>query len=112
MNTIVVTAAVIERDGAFLLTRRLQGTHLAGTWEFPGGKCDPGESLVDCLRREIDEELGVDCMVGDRILEATHDYPERRVVLHFFRCELRGVPAPRIGQEMEWVARERLRDRT
>ena len=50
---IVVAAAVVERDGAFLLTRRLKGTHLAGTWEFPGGKCEPSESPEDCLVREI-----------------------------------------------------------
>ena len=45
MKTIVVTAAVVERNGAFLVTRRLKGTHLAGTWEFPGGKCEDGEPL-------------------------------------------------------------------
>lgn len=108
MNTIIVTAAVIERDGTFLLTRRLQGTHLAGRWEFPGGKCDPGESLDECLRREILEELGVQCTIGEQILGVTHDYPERRVILHFFRCDIEGLPTAQIGQEMAWVARERL----
>ena len=54
---IVVTAAVVERDGAFLLTRRLDGTHLAGHWEFPGGKLHAGETLEECLVREIREEL-------------------------------------------------------
>ena len=54
--TIIVTAAVIERDGRFLVTRRLKGTHLEGTWEFPGGKCDAGETLTDCLARELREE--------------------------------------------------------
>ena len=49
----VVAAAVVERDGRFLVTRRIKGTHLEGLWEFPGGKCDAGESLGDCLRREI-----------------------------------------------------------
>lgn len=110
MKTIVVTAAVVERDGAFLLTRRLAGTHLAGTWEFPGGKCEPGESLHDCLRREILEELGVDCAIGEQILEVTHDYPDRRVALHFFRCAMLGTPTPRLGQEMVWVEPARLRD--
>jgi mutator protein MutT len=109
VKTVTVTAAVIEREGSFLLTRRIEGTHLAGTWEFPGGKCEPGESLHDCLRREIREELGVECAIGDEILQVTHDYPDRRVVLHFFRCGIAGEPAPCIGQEMAWVARERLR---
>jgi 8-oxo-dGTP diphosphatase len=110
VNTIVVAAAVVERGGRFLLTRRLQGTHLAGRWEFPGGKCEPGESLHECLRREIDEELGAECVIGDRIFEVTHDYPERRVELHFFQCALAGEPLPRLGQEMAWVERQRLRD--
>ena len=56
-TAIVVAAAVVERDGLFLLTRRLKGTHLAGTWEFPGGKCEPSESPENCLVREIQEEL-------------------------------------------------------
>jgi 8-oxo-dGTP diphosphatase len=53
MSTITVAAAVIERDGVFLLTRRLKGTHLEGTWEFPGGKCEPRETPAACLVREI-----------------------------------------------------------
>jgi 8-oxo-dGTP diphosphatase len=110
VKTIIVTAAVVERDGAFLLTRRLEGTHLAGAWEFPGGKCEPGESLHECLRREIAEELGVDCTIGEQILEVTHDYPDRRVVLHFFRCAMLGAPTARLGQEMSWVPPARLRD--
>ena len=108
MKTIVVTAAVIERNGAFLVTRRLQGTHLAGTWEFPGGKCEEDEPLDACLWREIREELGVSCEVGDRIFNVTHDYPDRRVELHFFACALHGEPVPLLGQEMRWVPRAQL----
>ena len=106
---ILVAAAVVERDGRFLLTRRLQGTHLAGTWEFPGGKCEPDESPEDCLRREIVEELAVDCVVGDRLLVTQHTYPERRVELHFFSASLSSEPVPQLGQEMKWVARDELR---
>ena len=57
MTTIVVAAAVVERDGQFFVTRRQAGAHLEGYWEFPGGKCDPGEPLAACLIREIREEL-------------------------------------------------------
>jgi 8-oxo-dGTP diphosphatase len=106
--TIVVTAAVVERADSFLVTRRLTGTHLAGTWEFPGGKCDPGEALVTCLIREIREELGVSCRIGREILVTTHEYPERRVELHFFECRLAGDPVPQLGQEMQWVPRSGL----
>jgi mutator protein MutT len=84
----VVTAAVIERDGAFLITRRPAGAHLEGCWEFPGGKCEPAEKLDACLTREIDEELQVAVRVGAEIFAVTHTYPERVVELHFFRCDL------------------------
>jgi 8-oxo-dGTP diphosphatase len=106
---IIVTAAVIERDGAFLLTRRLEGTHLAGFWEFPGGKCDPGETLTRSLEREIREELAADVLVGPELLATTHRYPDRDVELRFFRCTLRTEPAPVLGQQMAWVRREDLR---
>jgi 8-oxo-dGTP diphosphatase len=108
MTTIVVTAAVIERDGRLLVTRRLKGTHLEGYWEFPGGKCDPGESLEACLVRELREELAVDAIVGQRILTTRHEYPERRVELHFFETEVHGEPVPQMNQEMQWVARDAL----
>jgi len=105
---IEVTAAVVERDGAFLLTRRLDGTHLEGYWEFPGGKRHGGESLRECLVREIREELDADVAVGDKMLATSHDYPERTVDLHFFRCTLLTEPRPVLGQEMRWVRREEL----
>jgi len=106
---IVVTAAVIERDGRFLVTQRLAGTHLEGLWEFPGGKCKQGESLVRCLEREIVEELGTTVTVGNEIFHVTHHYPDRSVALHFFSCSLVAEPRPLLGQEMRWVAREDLR---
>ena len=110
MTTLVVTAAVIEQQGRFLVTRRLKGTHLAGTWEFPGGKCEAGESLSDCMRRELREELGVACDVGDEVFTVAHDYEDRRVELHFFACAIHGMPVPLLGQEMRWVERARLRE--
>jgi 8-oxo-dGTP diphosphatase len=105
---IVVTAAVIERAGRYLVTRRLNGTHLAGFWEFPGGKCDPGEGLAACLAREIVEELDVPVHIGIEVHQVAHAYPERIVELHFFRCELLGEPRAVLGQEMRWVARGEL----
>jgi 8-oxo-dGTP diphosphatase len=106
--TMIVTAAVIERDGCFLVTRRQQGVHLGGYWEFPGGKCDDGETLTACLARELREELDVDARIGPEVYTVTHAYPERSVELHFFQCELAGDPRPQIGQEMRWVKREEL----
>lgn len=106
---IVVGAAVIERGGRYLVTRRLPGVHLAGQWEFPGGKCDPGESLDACIMRELREELNVEVSVGDELFSVTHDYPDRRVELHFVRCVLNATPAPQLGQEMRWVPRQELK---
>ena len=106
--TVVVAAAVIERDGRFLVTRRQKGVHLEGCWEFPGGKCNDGESLAACLQRELREELAVDANVGEDLFSITHNYADLAVELHFFRCEVTGEPAPQLGQEMRWVRREEL----
>ena len=108
-DPIVVVAAVVEQDGRFLVTRRLEGTHLSGLWEFPGGKCEPGETLEACLSREIQEELGVTADVHEEIVSTEHDYPERTVRLHFLRCDLAGPPQAVLGQEMRWVTRAELR---
>jgi mutator protein MutT len=108
MTMLVVTAAVVERDGCVLLTRRLKGTHLEGYWEFPGGKCEPGEALHSCLKRELHEELATDSVVGGELLSTTHAYPDRTVTIHFFAVTLLGEPAPQIGQEMRWVRRDDL----
>ncbi|MCX6550163.1 MAG: (deoxy)nucleoside triphosphate pyrophosphohydrolase [Acidobacteria bacterium] len=108
IERVTVTAAVVERDGRFLLTRRLEGTHLAGHWEFPGGKCHDHESLAECLAREIREELDADVFVHEEILATAHEYPERMVALHFFRCSLLTEPRPVLGQLMRWVLRAEL----
>jgi 8-oxo-dGTP diphosphatase len=105
---IVVAAAVIERDGAFLLTRRLRGAHLEGCWEFPGGKCGPREPHAACLAREIAEELDARVRVGREVFATSHSYPDRIVELHFFACDLEGEPRPVLGQEMRWVPRAEL----
>lgn len=108
IRNIVVSAAVITRDDRFLLTRRAADAHLAGTWEFPGGKQEPGESLEDTLVREVHEELGCPAVVGRKLLTTRHSYPEVHVELHFFVTRLTGEPVPQLGQEMRWVDREEL----
>ena len=115
----VVVAAVIEdnhraaSDGpgpmpAFLVTRRQPGVHLAGMWEFPGGKIDPGETHGAALQRELREELDVEVEVHECVYRTVHAYPERTVELYFYRCSLKGVPRPLLGQEMRWVPRGEL----
>ena len=90
------------------MTRRLDGTHLEGCWEFPGGKRHDGESLPECLSREIREELDAELLVGELLHTTAHDYPERTVELHFYRCTLVTEPRAVLGQEMRWVARNDL----
>jgi len=108
-QTIVVLAAVVERDGRFLVTRRLKDTHLSGYWEFPGGKCEPGESHEACLARELREELDVSSTIGPEILTTEHQYPSTRVRLHFRRCEITGDPTPMMGQEMRWITPDEMK---
>jgi mutator protein MutT len=104
----VVVAAVIEDRGRFLITRRQAGVHLAGMWEFPGGKIDAAETHDAALRREIKEELDVEVAVGELVLSTTHAYPEKTVSLYFYRCTLAATPRPLLGQEMRWVTREEM----
>ena len=108
-TAIPVLAAVIERDGRLLVTRRLEGSHLSGFWEFPGGKCDPDETHEACLARELREELGVEARIGPEILVTEHAYPEKTVRLHFRRCEIDGQPRPLLNQQMRWVSRDEMR---
>ena len=105
---VTVAAAVIERNGAVLVTRRLEGTHLEGHWEFPGGKCEPGETIHECLKRELSEELAVRATPGETLLVTTHAYPEKTVQLLFIACTIEGEPVPQQGQQMQWVARSGL----
>ncbi len=81
-----VTAAVIRKSGKFLIAQRPHEGMLGGLWEFPGGKCQDGESLPDCLRREIEEELGIEIEVGGKITTVKHAYTHFRITLHAFDC--------------------------
>jgi mutator protein MutT len=105
---VVVVAAVIEDAGRFLVTRRQAGVHLAGLWEFPGGKIDVHETHIEALHREMREELDTDVTVGELVFATTHAYPNQTVTLFFYRCTLLGVPRPLLGQEMRWADRDEL----
>ena len=107
-RTITVSAAVVERDDAFLLTRRAADAHLAGRWEFPGGKREPGETGEQALAREIREELGCEADIGALLLTTEHAYPDVHVRLEFFAVTLRDEPEPQLGQAMRWVPRREL----
>lgn len=87
-----VTAAVTLRDDHVLIAQRNASDMLGGLWEFPGGKCEDGESLPDCLMREMREELGVKVTVGDHLITVEHAYSHFRITLHAFRCRLQEGP--------------------
>ena len=100
----VAAALIRDEQGRYLIARRRVGTHLAGLWEFPGGKREVGESLQACLIRELREELAAEFAVDECFETVQWHYPEKSVVLHFFRCRLRtGTIEPREGQALAWV---------
>jgi len=102
---IEVVGAVVVRDGLVLCARRGPGGDLAWTWEFPGGKVEPGESPRDALRREIQEELGCQVAVGGQVERTTYAYERATVVLTTFWCELvSGEPSLTEHAELRWVA--------
>jgi len=104
-QTIQVAAGLIKKDYRYLITKRPAGVHLGGFWEFPGGKQEPGESLEECLQRELKEELGIDITPGAPFHIIRHEYPEKLVELHFFCCTIRsGAPQILGCEEWRWVA--------
>jgi 8-oxo-dGTP diphosphatase len=113
MRTIIVAAAVVIEHARVLLSRRKAGTHLAGMWEFPGGKVELGEDPRAALRRELDEELGIDVDVGEVVDVAFHRYDDadKAVLLLFFEAARRaGSAEPRAVDvaEVGWFAADAL----
>ncbi len=105
----VVTAAVIQRDGRWLITRRPLDGLLGGMWEFPGGKQQEGEDLPTCLQREIREELGAEILVGEQLGAYRHAYTHFRVTVHAFECQqAAGAPHPIQAADLAWVATDEL----
>ena len=113
LETILVAAAVIERDGRYLITRRQPGVHLAGHWEFPGGKVEAGEEPVEAALRELREETGLTALRAEALLVFVHDYPDRRLRFHaFVVTESAGEVATDGGRAFSWVAPASLDDLT
>lgn len=108
-SVVKVAAGLVFRHGHLLITQRHLGDHLGGLWEFPGGKCEAGESYPAALRRELQEELGIEVEVLDRLAALDHTYPEKTVHLEFFRCRLVAKePQPLGCAQFAWVNREAL----
>lgn len=107
---ILVAVGVVARSGRVLVTRRREGQVLAGWWEFPGGKVDPGEHLEAALTRELREEVGIEAAAVQALPPIRHQYPHGTVHLHPFlaRC-VSGEPAPLEVAACRWVTRDELR---
>lgn len=100
-----VCAAVIRRNGYTLICSRPKATVLRDKMEFPGGKVEPGESIHECIVRELREELNAEIMPLDVIHEVDHEYPNGLLNIIFIRCVLKdgSEPVPCEGQEIRWV---------
>ena len=106
---IEVAAGLVFRRGRLLITQRRHSDHLGGLWEFPGGKQRPGETLEECLHRELQEELGIDVQVGRWVDSITWHYPSKSVRLHFYCCTLVcHEPQPIECQAFAWVQSHEL----
>lgn len=105
----VLVGLVRDARGRYLINQRGAGRHMAGAWEFPGGKRRPGEPRFDALRRELAEELGIVVETAEPFIEIVHDYPDRRVTLDVWRVSrFTGEPAPLEGQPLRWVTLDEL----
>jgi len=110
---LVSAAALIDPDGRILLAQRPEGKSMAGLWEFPGGKVEPGETPEAALIRELHEELGIEtwksCLAP--LTFASHAYPDFHLLMPLFACrKWEGIVQAREGQQLAWVRSERLRD--
>ena len=98
---------MVEFQGSFLIGQRLPPAPLPGLWEFPGGKLEPGETLVAAAARECFEETGIAIEVGEEFMRIAHDYEHARVELHFFRARPTGARKPS-SENYRWVPRADL----
>lgn len=105
MNQKTIGVGVIwNQQNQILIDRRRQGGLLGGFWEFPGGKIEPGETVEECIKREIWEELGIVVEVGQHLIAISHTYAHLHVTLIVHHCQhLEGIPQPIECDEICWV---------
>lgn len=110
---LVAACALVDVDGRVLVTKRPQGKEMAGLWEFPGGKVEPGETPEESLTRELHEELGIDvesaCLAP--LTFASHSYEAFHLLMPLYVCrKWDGIARPMEGQELKWMRPRDLRD--
>ena len=107
MKTVHVAVGVVLDGDKVFVCKRAADAHQGNLWEFPGGKIEPGESLEECVHREIREELGIEIAVNDRLITIEHAYTHFKVTLNVFNCTyLSGTPQPIECDEVKWVTLE------
>jgi 8-oxo-dGTP diphosphatase len=106
----VAVGVILDANRKILITRRAADAHQGDLWEFPGGKIEQGESLLDALQRELHEELGIEVGRTTALLEVRHDYGDKAVILEVHMVwEFRGEARPLEGQPMAWVSAQELK---
>jgi 8-oxo-dGTP diphosphatase len=111
LHLLVVAAALYDSDGRVLIAERPVGKHMAGRWEFPGGKVDVGEAEAQALARELREELGIEVTSSRPFMRLTHSYDDRDVELSMWIVErYSGAPKGLDAQRLKWVQPARLLD--
>ena len=113
MKRIHVVAAIIYNSDrtAVFIARRPSDKHQGGLWEFPGGKVEAGEPTYDALKRELREEIGINVVSGSSLLEVSHDYTDKSVLLDVWTVEsFTGTPSGLEGQEVAWVRLKNIRE--
>lgn len=104
-HRIEVGIACIWREGKYLVQARPKGKSFEGSWEFPGGKREKGENFRECVKREIQEEVGIDVSVRPHFYEELHEFERTELLLRFHRCQIQaGEPSPQEEQEIKWVS--------
>jgi mutator protein MutT len=111
MDRIDAAIAIIQRAGKVLVCQRKDDDFLGGFWEFPGGKCEDGETLQQCLARELEEEIGIRARPIQQLATVQHDYPTAQVRLHPFICDHEaGEVVHRECQASQWIDPPKLRE--
>jgi 8-oxo-dGTP diphosphatase len=110
---LVAACALVDTDGRVLIAQRPQGKQLAGLWEFPGGKVEPGETPEECLVRELREEIGIETKIAclAPLTFASHSYDDFHLLMPLYVCRrFEGIPMPKEGQTLKWVRPRQMRD--
>lgn len=108
-HKIIGVAVIWNKENQILIDRRLPTGTMANLWEFPGGKIEPGETIEECIEREILEELGIKIAVEQHLITIDHTYPHLRVTLTVHHCHyLEGVPQAIECAEVLWVGLDEL----